>query len=437
MERVLYMQCDSGVSGDMVVGALLDAGASADGLKEALASLQLEGFSIRISKKNTGAFVGCDFDVLLQKEFENHDHDMTWLYGDLDENAHNHEHVHHHEHQHAHDHAHSNDHHHDHAHNHEHRNLEDVRHIINESGLTQDVKANAMKVFEVIAQAEAKAHGETPQTVHFHEVGAIDSIVDIVAVAWCLDDLGIDEVIVSPLTEGEGSVRCAHGVLPIPVPAVAAIVEEYGLVLRRAHRKGELVTPTGAAIVAAFGTRDELPEEYRIIATGLGCGKRAYNPPSSLRVTLMESMTDHTGHLGSLWKLQTEVDDCTGEALGFVLDRLYEEGALEAHFIPVFMKKGRPGYQIEVLCLEDRITPLEDVLFEDTTTIGVRRYPVDRTVLQREQAVVQTAYGPIRSKRVTLPSGSTRTYFEHEDVAQISRERGVPYQDVLMAARGA
>ena len=428
MKRVLYMQCDSGVSGDMVVGALLDAGASADGLNEALESLQLEGFSIRVSKKSTGAFVGCDFDVVLEEGYENHDHDMEWLYGSIDEHGHGHEHSHHHNHVL------------DDEHDHEHRSLEDIRHIIDESGLTQGVKAKAMKVFKVIAQAEAKAHGETPQTVHFHEVGAIDSIVDIVAAAWCLDDLGIDEVIVSPLAEGEGSVRCAHGVLPIPVPAVAAIVEEYGIMLRRAHRKGELVTPTGAAIVAAFGTQEELPEEYRIIATGLGCGKRAYDPPSSLRVTLMECATehaDHSGHAGSLWKLQTEVDDCTGEALGFVLDRLYDEGALEAHFIPVFMKKGRPGYQIEALCLEGRISSLEDVLFEDTTTIGVRRYPVDRTALQREEVVVQTVYGPIRSKRVTLPNGTERTYFEHEAVATISREKGVPYQDVLMAVRGA
>ena len=416
MGRVLYLQCDNGISGDMVVGALLDAGASSEGLMEAMRSLDLGGYEIRISKKMAGAFAGSDFDVVVDDEHENHDHDMEWLFGD-------------------HDHAH----HHDHGHHaHEHRNLADIRHIVEHAELAPVVEQTALDVFAIIAQAEAKAHGETPDTVHFHEVGAVDSIVDVVASAWCLDDLGVDEVVVSPMAEGEGTIRSAHGLLSIPVPAVANIAEEHGLILRSNHRQGEFVTPTGAAIAAAVRSRDDLPETYRIIATGIGCGKRAYDPPSTLRVTLMEELREEAsaqGHGPQLWKLETEVDDCTGEALGYVLDRLYDEGALEAHFLPVFMKKGRPGYQIEVICVEDSVAALEDVLFADTTTIGVRRFPMERTALVRDAVEVDTSLGTVRGKHVVLPDGSERTYYEHDSVAEIARKRDMGYQDVLRALR--
>lgn len=444
MTRTLYLQCDSGISGDMVVGALLDLGAGEDGLREALASLDLKGYEIRVTRKQAGALDACDFDVVVDDEHENHDHDMAWLYGGL-EDAHRAG-DHGHDHEHAHDHGHGrdrgHDHGHDHGHHHEHRNLADISALIEGSGLSAHAKQIALRIFTIIAEAEAEAHGETVQSVHFHEVGAIDSIVDVAAVAWCLDDLGIDEAFVSPLAEGEGHVRCAHGVLPIPVPAVANIAEAHGLVLKRVHRKGELVTPTGAAIAAAIGTADALPEQYRIVSVGLGTGKRSYEPISTVRALLLEDVgpeaapnDEPASDEPSLWKLETEVDDCTGEALGFVLDRLFEKGAREAHFVPVFMKKGRPGYQVEVLCAEQDIAVLEQVLFEDTTTIGIRRYPLERTALVREAGEMQTPYGVVRTKRVALPDGSVREYLEHDSVAAVAREQGVGYQDVLRAAQ--
>lgn len=416
MTRTLYLECDSGISGDMVVGALLDAGASADGLRAALESLDLEGYSVVVSRKPAGALVGCDFDVVVDEAHENHDHDMEWLFGNVD----------------AHDHGHGHDHGHDHGHVHVHRHLSDIRAIIDHASLSQNAKDIALRIFGIIAEAEAKAHGSTPEEVHFHEVGAVDSIVDVVAAAWCLDDLAIDDVVVSALAEGEGHIRSAHGILSIPVPAVANIVEAHGLVLRRAHRRAELVTPTGAAIAAALRSRESLPDEYRIVATGLGTGKRAYDPPSTLRVLLVEGVEDAQDPLNPpMWKLETEVDDCTGEALGYTLELLYEAGAREAHFVPVFMKKGRPGYQIEVLCATDKISELEQVIFENTTTIGIRRYPVERTVLPREAGVTSTPFGTVRTKRVTLPSGAVREYMEHDSVAQVAREQGVSYQDVI------
>lgn len=441
MGRTLYLQCDNGISGDMVVGALLDAGASEDGLRAALRSLKLEGYEIRVTRKLAGALDACDFDVVVDKDHENHDHDMAWLFGGLEdapEAGHHHDHHEHdhHEHDHGHEHGHDHDGHHGHHHHHEHRGLADITGIIEASELPQGVRDRALKIFGVLAVAEAKAHGTTVEEVHFHEVGAVDSIVDVVSAAWCMEDLRVDDVVVSPLGEGEGHVRSAHGVLPIPVPAVANIIEAHGLVIRRLHRRGEFVTPTGAAIAAAMATQDELPEQYRIVATGIGTGKRAYNPPSMLRATLVETVGEPEDDARRLWKLETEVDDCTGEALGYVLDRLYDAGAREAHFLPVFMKKGRPGYQIEVLCSQADIPILENIIFEDTTTIGIRRYPLERTALDRSFGVVQTEYGEIAVKRVTLPSGETRAYPEHDSVAQAAAAHGAGYEEVRRAALG-
>lgn len=410
MTRTLYLQCDCGISGDMVVGALLDLGASEEGLRAAMASLNVEGYHIVVSRKQVGTMDGCDFDVVVDDEHDNHDHDMEWLFGEgevVDGHSH-------------------------HSHHHGHRNLADIRAIIRQSQLSEHAQKIASDIFMALALAEAKAHGQTVDTVHFHEVGAVDSIVDVAAVAWCLDDLGVDDAVVSPLAEGEGHIRCAHGVLPIPVPAVAHIVEAHGLVLKRAHRKGELVTPTGAAIAAVIGTKDELPEEYRLVATGLGTGKRAYDPLSVLRALLVEEVGEaDRPQQGIVWKLETEVDDCTGEALGYTLDRLYEAGAREAHFIPVFMKKGRPGYKVEVLCSEIDIPVLEEVLFDETTTIGIRRIPMQRTVLVREEGKASTPYGSVRTKRVVLPDGTTREYPEHDSVAEVARSARVSYQTVI------
>lgn len=298
--RTLYLECNAGISGDMLAAALLDLGADREALHKALDSIPASGFSYEISRVSKAGVDCCDFNVLLDAEHENHDHDMEFLHGVGAEHCghhHDHEHEHCHQHEHCH-HHHGHEHHgmhehnyepHEHHHAHEHRGLPEVIAIINAVDMSDRAKEIALKIFDIIAAAEGKAHAVPKEEVHFHEVGAIDSIVDVVAIAVCLDSLSMDEVIVPELCEGRGSVRCQHGVLPVPVPAVANIMQEYGFKVRLLPVQGEFVTPTGAAAVAAIKTGDELPEQFKILAVGLGAGKRTYERPSILRAMLIEA----------------------------------------------------------------------------------------------------------------------------------------------------
>lgn len=285
-QHTLIIDGTSGISGDMTVAALLDLGASEQHLREQLATLPVDGFEVAVTRVNKHGIDACDFDVKLASELENHDHDMTWLYGNeataehMHEHAHHHhhdhgEHEHHHEHEHAHCHEHADDHN-GHHHAHHHRSLADVTEIIDGSQLSDGAKRRALAIFAALAAAEAKAHGKTPETVMFHEVGAVDSIVDVCSVAICLDDLGIEDIVVESLSEGRGTIRCAHGLMPIPVPAVVNLCQAGNIALTPAPVAGELVTPTGAAIVAALRTSEHLPARYRIEAVGYGAGKRPY-----------------------------------------------------------------------------------------------------------------------------------------------------------------
>ena len=314
MAKTLYLECSSGISGDMAVAALLDLGTPEEkaareaAVLEVLESLPVEGFEIRISRVSKSGLDACDFDVVLDAAHENRDHDMEYLYGfgvghgaHEGEHVHVHEHDHGHVHEHVHDHGHEHDahahahHHHTHHqshdhhhHTHEHRNLADVCAIIGASCASAGAKQIAHDIFAVIADAEAKAHGKPVEEVHFHEVGAVDSIADVLAFAVCLDHLAVDEVVVTDLAEGKGTVRCQHGIIPVPVPAVVNIVGAHGIALRMLDVWGELVTPTGAAIVAAVRTSDRLPEKFLIMAMGLGAGKRVYDTPGVVRAMLIE-----------------------------------------------------------------------------------------------------------------------------------------------------
>lgn len=321
--KSLYLECNAGISGDMLVAALLDLGADREALDAALKSIPAQGFSYNISRVSKAGVDCCDFDVILDAEHENHDHDMEFLHGagvaaahvhQHEEHVHTHththegtgegtgehhhaheEHEHHHEHEHIHTHTHTHEgtgEHvhtpHEHHHHHEHRGLKEVIEIINGTQMSDKARALALKIFDIIAEAEGKAHAVAKEDVHFHEVGAIDSIVDIVAIAVCFDSLAVDEVIVPELCEGRGTVRCQHGVLPVPVPATANIMQSFGLNVRLLPVQGEFVTPTGAAAAAALMTTDELPEQFKICAIGLGAGKRAYERPSILRALIIE-----------------------------------------------------------------------------------------------------------------------------------------------------
>lgn len=340
-----------------------------------------------------------------------------------------HHHCHCHEEGEEHHHDHGEGHHHHHHGGHVHRHLADVEAIIAGTDMTDSAKALANRIFRIVAEAESKAHNLPLEEVHFHEVGAIDSIVDIIAAAVCFDDLGISDVIVPKLTEGTGTVRCQHGVLPVPVPATLHIVEDYDMPLEIMNAKGEYVTPTGAAIAAALCTTHTLPASFRVLATGLGAGKRAYTERTNiLRAFLIES--GETGEKDEVVKIETDIDDCTGETLGYTMEKLLKAGALDVHYTPIYMKKNRPAWELTVICKESQMEALEDIIFQETTTIGIREFTsVMRSVLQRQQVQVETPYGMAEVKQISL-HGEDRFYPEYESVKQLAEENDLPFVEV-------
>ncbi len=492
--KTLYLECYSGISGDMTVAALLDLGADQQVLLDGLKSLKVEGYQIAIRRKEKNSISACDFDVILDEatkehkhdhEFEpshDHNHDHTHKHDHVPTEEQSHEHAHNHEKDHSqeHDHNYEKDQSHEHEHNpghvhrhenvpshehdqsqgshhhntngishakinrgkiitnthtpiryghHDHRNLSIINDIIEGSAITEKAKTIAKRIFYIVAAAEAKAHGKPIEEVHFHEVGAIDSIVDIVAAAICLDNLNINEVVVSELYEGTGFITCQHGLLPIPVPAVINIAAEHQLPLHITNVKGELVTPTGAAIVAAIRTKSALPKEMRVLKIGLGAGKRSYQGASGLlRAMLIEDTTIRKDNILSdrVWVLEANIDDCTGEALAYTTELLLKQGAKDAYYTPIYMKKNRPAYMLGVICEEDKLEQMEDIIFTHSTTIGIRRTEAQRSMLQREQRAVQTPFGEALVKVCTYKE-QYFYYPEYESIKKLSEAAGVDY----------
>lgn len=481
MGKTLYLETSSGISGDMFVAAMIDLGADPEALERALNSIPADGFMVEISSVKKSGIACCDFNVILDAAHENHDHDMAYLYGPApvssaapqeeshhchgcedeevhhchcheDEEAHHchcHEdeeahHCHCHEEEEAHHcHCHEDEeahhchgrggeephHHHEHHHHHG-RHLAEILDIIDATDMTDSAKALAGKMFHIVAEAESLAHHMPLEEVHFHEVGAIDSIVDIISAAVTFDSLGITDVIIPCLTEGRGTVRCQHGVLPVPVPATMNIIEAYDMPLTIMEAKGEYVTPTGAAIAAAICTTHQLPKAFRIVRTGLGAGKRAYTERTNiLRAYLIEGNAMEEGK-DEIVKLETDIDDSTGEALGYTIDRLMQAGALDVHYSPVYMKKNRPAWELTVICKKSRMEELEDIIFKETTTIGIREFPsVMRSILHRNQKQVETPFGIAEVKEVALP-GERRFYPEYESVKAIAEKNHLPFAEV-------
>ena len=503
----LYLECYSGISGDMTVAALLDLGADENVMREALESLPVQGFQIEIKRVTKSGIDACDFNVVLDAEHENHDHDMEYLHGhdhghyhggeeshghshrhdgeeahghshhhDEEEtcghghhhggeeshghghhhgqeeacghshhhhdgeeahqgvreegyghdHVHSHDHIHSHEDGHDHGHSHVHVHSHGHPHHHEHRGMAEIREIIGQGKMTEGARTLALKIFQILAEAESKAHNVPVDQVHFHEVGAVDSIVDIVAAAVCLDNLGIREVVVPMLCEGTGTIRCQHGILPVPVPAVANIMKLHRLPVRIVDAEGEFVTPTGAAIVAAVKTSETLPRDFSVEKVGIGAGKRNYERPGILRAMVIR---DKSEERDIIFKLETNIDDCTGEALGYVMGQLFEAGARDVHYMPVFMKKNRPAWQLNVICGQKDIQKLEHIIFRETTTIGIRRVEMERTVLAREQKTVRTPLGEAQVKACQA-RGVKRFYPEYDSIAKLAGNNQVPFSYV-------
>lgn len=459
MGKTLYLETSSGISGDMFVAAMIDLGADPEALERALNSIPADGFMVEISSVKKSGIACCDFNVILDAAHENHDHDMAYLYGPApvssaapqeeahhchgceDEEAHHchcHEdeeahHCHCHEEEeahHCHGHGGEEPHHHHEHHHHHGRHLAEILGIIDATDMTDSAKALAGKMFHIVAEAESLAHHMPLEEVHFHEVGAIDSIVDIIAAAVTFDSLGITDVIIPCLTEGRGTVRCQHGVLPVPVPATMNIIEAYDMPLTIMEAKGEYVTPTGAAIAVAICTTHQLPKAFRIVRTGLGAGKRAYTERTNiLRAYLIEGNAMEEGK-DEIVKLETDIDDSTGEALGYTIDRLMQAGALDVHYSPVYMKKNRPAWELTVICKKSRMEELEDIIFKETTTIGIREFPsVMRSILRRNQKQVETPFGIAEVKEVALP-GERRFYPEYESVKAIAEKKHLPFAEV-------
>ena len=312
--------------------------------------------------------------------------------------------------------------------------MADVTAIIDGSQLSDGAKRRALAIFTALAAAEAKAHGKTPETVLFHEVGAVDSIVDVCSVAICLDGLGIEDIVVESLSEGHGTIRCAHGVLPIPVPAVVNIAAAEHLNLHITTARGEYVTPTGAAIAAAIRTSETLPIAFTVEKIGLGAGKREQELPGFVRAMLIHPHSAADGDAqDTICKLETNIDDCTGEALGYVMERLMAAGARDVYYTPVYMKKNRPAYLLAVLCLPEDAAAMEQIIFSETTTIGIRRVKMERCVLKRRLRTVQTSLGSVQVKECEVPAKGDavhiRCYPEYESVRQLCREQGCNYQD--------
>lgn len=442
MDKKLYLDCGSGISGDMFVAAMIDLGADPDALEKALDSLPADGFFVEISRVKKAGIDCCDFHVHLDDDCENHDHDMDYLYGNLTlaagsgcschEESDREEH-----HWHCHEEGHDGEAHHccrqgkDHYHTH--RGLAEILPMIDACDMTETAKELARKIFRIIGEAEAKAHGLPLDEVHFHEVGALDSIVDVVAAAVTFDSLHIKEVIVPKLTEGTGTVRCRHGVMPVPVPATVNIVSAYKIPMELTGAKGEYVTPTGAAIAAAISTSHQLPPSFVIKKAGLGAGKRAYTDRSGILRAFLIQGEENEGR-DKVVKLETDIDDCSGEVLGYVMKKLFKAGAKDVHYAPVFMKKNRPAWELTVICGEDKAEELEQIIFTETTTIGIREYPLMRSILNREEKEVETVYGKAAVKQVTF-GDMTRAYPEYDTVKKLAKKNKVPFMDVFDAVK--
>ena len=431
--KTLYLDCQAGIAGDMLVAALLDLGGkpALERLTQMLEKLSLEGFSVAVTRVKKAGIDCCDFDVKLDAAHENHDHDMAYLHG-LGDTSHDHDH--------------------DHDHHHAHRGLAQVEQVIDAVPLSERARGLARDAFRILARAEAKAHGLPIDQVHFHEVGAVDSIVDVLAAAFLIDDLDIERAIVPVLTDGHGTIRCQHGVIPVPVPATLNICIAHGLPLSSSSVEGELVTPTGAALVAALEPEFSLPERYTIRAVGLGAGKRSYERPSILRAMLIEeldarvdaaaceprpSLSAETQAPSCIVKLECDIDDCSPEVLAYAVERLREAGAREAHWLPIFCKKGRPAYQLQVIVEPSDVLRMEEIILSETTTIGIRRQEMERTCLPRAIETVETPWGDVLVKTVRLPDGTQRTTPEYEACAAIARDKGVALQTVMDTVREA
>ena len=390
--NTLYFDCSSGISGNMVLGALLEIVGDENYLLQELKKLNINGYKLQISKKEKNGITGTYVEVVVDGKDE---------YGHI---HHLEEHEHHH---------------------HEHRNLKDVNEIIDNSSLKEEVKDLAKRIFLRLAKAESKVHNKSLEEVHFHEVGAIDSIIDIVGTAILINKINPDKIISSIVNDGYGFIECAHGTMSVPVPATSEIFAESAVKFRQIDIDTELVTPTGAAIIS------ELAEEFinlPIMETekiGWGAGYKELKIPNILKVYYgkMEKQNEE------FVVMETNIDDASGEILGYTQELLFKNGALDVFYTPIFMKKNRPAYRLTVMCKKEDIYKLQNIIFKETTTIGIRYRFEYRTKLEREMVEHNTKYGKIKAKKV-INNGDTYIYPEYESIKKLAEKNNIPLKEL-------
>jgi len=437
--RIAYLECFSGISGDMFLGALVDAGVSAALLEKTVAALNV-GARLEISKVLRNGISATKVDVWISDREKDRPRDGESTFH---EEAHAHEHSHAHEHQHD-----GSSHHHEHGHEHpveesdryhhdeqaHGRHLSEIRQIISASAIDPRGKARALAIFQALGEAEAKIHNVPIEKIHFHEVGAVDAIVDIVCAAVASETLQIDEWICSPVNVGGGTVQCAHGRLPVPAPAVVELLK--GVPVYSTGIDKELTTPTGAAIIKALVKRFGTVPSYKIQAAGYGAGTREFSGHANvLRVTVGESVeTAKPATPEIISVLEANIDDLNPQVFGYVMDKLLEAGALDVFGTPVQMKKNRPGMLLTVLARTGDAHGLAKIVFAETTTLGIRMREERREVLVRRAETVQTKWGEVHMKIANLNGSVTNYAPEYEDCRRIAMERGVPLKSVMQEA---
>ncbi len=427
--KTLYLDIFSGISGDMFLGAMVDLGVDFDALEAELKKLKLEGYTLSANRRQKCAIDGVKFDVHLAD-------------GGEGDHSHSHSHDHSHEHSHSHDHEHSHEHSHgsDDGHGHS-RNFAQISEMIHKSTLSDWVKQKSVAVFQRVANAEGKIHGMPPFEVHFHEVGAVDSIVDIVGGCIALELLGKPRVRSGPVIEGTGFIMCAHGRFPIPAPATLNILAERGVAITQCEEPNELITPTGAALIAEFaedfGPMQNLTPEK--VAFGLGT-RDCETRPNVLRAVLGKETTSTGGNdweTDTISVLETNLDDISSEVLGDFVERALKAGALDVVHTPIQMKKNRPGVQLSVLCAEGDADKFSEMILRETSAFGVRRTLTERRKLQRETKTVSTPHGEVTVKLGLLNGEIVQVAPEYESCRAIAAQADVPLKAVYDAAVSA
>ena len=458
--RIAYLECFSGISGDMFLGALVDAGVAPQLLQETVAALGV-GAKLEVSRVLRSGISATKVDVWIDGE-KDMPREEYWAKQDSEnvERAlspadahHDHDHSRPHEHS-RHEHEHSrHDHHshgedsragapapgkHEHEHEHSHRGLTEIRKIISAAGISESAKKTAISIFEALGAAEAKIHNVPVENIHFHEVGAVDAIVDIVCAAVGAEALGVDEIVCSSLNVGGGTVQCAHGTFPVPAPATVELLKDAPVY--SSGVQAELVTPTGAAIVKTLVRRFSAFPEMKIEKSAYGAGSRDFaGHPNVVRIVIGEAVTKLAAKTNSetISVLEANLDDLNPQVFGYVMDRLLEEGALDVFGMPVQMKKNRPGTLLTVLCKSEHADTLTQLIFSETTTLGVRRRDESRQTLARRWESVRTEWGEVRIKIASMNGTVTNYAPEYEDCRRIATEHHVPLKTVMQEASRA